>query len=321
MNRTPHLTTLNWIGIDVSKKQLDLSTEHPEWKLPHSLPNDSKGHAMLHKMIAGHPESKIIFEATGGYEKPLLLFLQKHGIRATRVNPAQVRAFARAQGLLAKTDKIDARLLARYGNTFQPDATNQVDAELDEIRDLLHYRNHLHDELHREKMQLEHQRSQTVASMIKRRIESLKRQIERISTELADHARKSPQINEQVMLLTKVRGVGELSAISLLATMPELGKLSRKQAAALAGVAPMNCDSGSMRAQRKIKGGRVEIRKAIYMAALVASRYEPVLRDFYQKLIQNGKAKKVALTAVMRKLIIYLNSLIRRYLENKPVTI
>jgi transposase len=317
MNATQIKTPSSWIGIDISKDQLDLHSSHPDLNLPSSVSNSIEGHRKLLKLIAHFSEIKIIFEATGGYEKPLLRTLQKAGIHATRINPAQVRSFAKAKGLLAKTDAIDAKLLAHYGELFAPKATPPIDPELAELQDLIKYRRHLRDQLHREKMQLEHEHCKPVMAMIRRRIKSLQKQLETLSQTIADRVEKSEAIRPAIEILTTVKGVAEFTAASLLAAMPELGTLTRKQAAALAGVAPINCDSGTMRGRQKTYGGRCEIREALYMAAVVSSRFEPLLRDFYQSLLQNGKAKKVALTAVMRKLLIHLNSLMRRHLQEK----
>ena len=315
MNPFPKTTTTDWIGIDISKLVLDLATLHPNLNLPASVPNTSAGHQKLLKLIASNQGVKIIFESTGGYEKPLLLTLQKAGFYTTRINPAQVRSFAKAQGLLAKTDKIDALLLANYGNLFVPAATLPIDPELDELQDLIKYRRHIRNQLHREKMQLEHEHSKTVTAFIRRRVASLKKQLEALTNTITEQARKSELLRPVLDILTSVKGVADFTASSLLAAMPELGTLNRKQASALAGLAPINCDSGKMRGRRKTYGGRVEIRHALYMASVVASRFEPTLRDFYQNLLKNGKPKKLALTAVMRKLLIHLNSLMRKYLE------
>ena len=305
----------SWVGIDICKAQLDLFSNHPDLKLPASLPNTPTGHQKLLRLIDKIPEVKIIFEATGGYEKPLLLALQKKHIHASRINPAQVRSFAKAKGLLAKTDKIDAQLLAHYGSIFTPEATLPIDPELDELQDLIKYRRHLRDQLHREKMQLEHEHSKAVTALIRRRLTSLKKQLENLTETIIEKARSSETLRPALETLTTVKGVADFTATSLLAAMPELGTLTRKQASALAGVAPINCDSGDMRGRRKTYGGRTEIRHALYMAAVVSSRFEPILRDFYQKLVKNGKPKKLALTAVMRKLLIHLNSLMRKHLE------
>ena len=320
MKNTQIQTPSSWIGIDISKAQLDLASGYPDLKLPSSVPNSPEGHRKLLSLIASFPGIKIIFEATGGYEKPLLLTLQKSEIHATRINPAQVRSFAKAKGLLAKTDKIDAKLLAHYGEIFTPKATLPIDPELDELQDLIKYRRHLRNQLHREKMQLEHEHCKPVTAMIRRRIISLQKQLETLTKTITDQAKKSEVLRPAVEILTTVKGVADLTAASLLAAMPELGTLTRKQTAALAGLAPINCDSGTMRGHRKTYGGRSEIRQALYMAAVVSSRFEPILRDFYQRLIKNGKTQKVALTAVMRKLLIHLNSLMRNHLETSETT-
>ena len=305
----------SWVGIDICKAHLDLFSNHPDLKLPASIPNTPTGHQKLLKLIGKLPEVKIIFEATGGYEKPLLLTLQKEQIYTTRINPAQVRSFAKAKGLLAKTDKIDAQLLAHYGSIFTPDVTLPIDPELDELQDIIKYRRHIRNQLHREKMQLEHEHSKVVTTFIRRRLTSLKNQLESLTKTITEKARNSEALRPALETLTTVKGVADFTATSLLAAMPELGTLTRKQASALAGVAPINCDSGEMRGRRKTYGGRSEIRQALYMAAVVSSRFDPILRDFYQNLLKNGKPKKVALTAVMRKLLIHLNSLMRKHLE------
>ena len=310
----------SWIGIDISKAQLDLDSRHPHLKLPSSVPNTPEGHQKLLKLIAQIPDIKIIFEATGGYEKPLLLTLQKSKIYATRINPAQVRSFAKAKGLLAKTDKIDAKLLAHYGDLFTPKATLPIDPELDELQDLIKYRRHLRAQLNREKMQLEHKHCRPVTAMIRRRVAGLQKQLETLAKTITAQAKSSEALRPAVKILTTVKGVADLTATSLLAAMPELGTLTRKQAAALAGVAPINCDSGTMRGRRKTYGGRSEIRQALYMASVVGARFEPILKDFYQTLLAKGKPKKVALTAVMRKLLIHLNSLMRKHLEGLKST-
>jgi transposase len=316
MNRSKTKNVSAWIGIDVSKAQLDIASSHPDIKLPSQLPNDKHGHQELIKIIAKNHHIKIIFEATGGYEKALLISLQERKIHATRANPAQVRAYAKAQGLLAKTDRIDACLLAKYGETFQPEATWLISPELDEIRDLLRCRRYLREQLHREKMQLEHTRSKDVTSLLKKRLKAIEKELLEITKTIIAKSRELESLRPAIEKLVSVKGVAELTAISLLVAMPELGKITRKQAAALAGVAPMNCDSGKIRGHRRIQGGRGEIRQAMYMATIVACRYEPTLKEFYQRLLANGKAKKVAITAVMRKLILHLNSLMRNHLQS-----
>lgn len=310
----PHNST-NWVGIDVSKRQLDLASLLPITKLPKTLPNTPQGHQKLLRILSSQPDSKVIFESTGGYEHGLFQALSDQGIHASRINPLHARSFARATGLLAKTDQLDAQILVQYGAALQPEATAPLDPERQQLQDLLQYRQHLYDQLHREKMQLEHEHGKTVTRMIKTRIKSLEKQITQLAQEAEETARNAPTLAPLLEILTGVKGVAALTALSLLAAMPELGHLTRKQVAALAGVAPMNCDSGTMRGQRRVKGGRREVRKALYMASLSAARHEPILKDFYETLKKNGKPTKVALTAVMRKLLIHLNALTRRHFQ------
>ena len=202
----------------------------------------------------------------------------------------------------------------------KPPVTQSLDPLLDEIQALVKYRRKLKDELHRERMLLEHTLPKSLKSIITRRIKSIQNQIDKLTEIMSKLTKTSPHLQEAVRLLTSTSGVGESSALSLLVAMPELGKISRKQAASLAGLAPFNCDSGQMRGKRKIYGGRSEIRKALYMAALVASRHNKILKNFYQQLLENGKPKKLALTAVMRKLLIHLNSLMKKHLNPTTIT-
>jgi len=269
---------INWIGIDVAKKELE----------------------KLIKKISQDPSAHLVFEASGGYEKPLLSMLQSQGIAASRVNAIHVRNFAKAKGLLAKTDAIDARVLSDFGIHFKPSSTLTLDPVLEEIESLVKYRRRLNNDLHRERMLFEHTQPKSLERIVKKRINAIKKQIEEIDLLMTKLTQQSAALNDAVQLLTKTNGVGENSALSLLVAMPELGKLSHKQAASLAGLAPFNCDSGKMRGKRKIYGGRTEIRKALYMAALVATRYNDILKEFYHKLLEKGKPKKLALIAVMR---------------------
>ena len=219
------------------------------------------------------------------------------------------------KGLLAKTDSLDAQILTDYGSQFQPRITDSIDPVLDEIQCLTKYRRQLIDELHRARMQREHKLPKSVETMLKARIKYLENHIQKTTQKVISIKDKSPSLHQAVKLLTATKGVGDNSALSLIVAMPELGTLSSKQAASLAGLAPFNRDSGSMRGTRKIYGGRKDARQAIYMAALTATRYNDILKAFYQGLLSRGKSKKLALTAVMRKLLCYLNSLMRKHLE------
>ncbi len=306
-----------WVGIDVSKAELQLDCPGPSISLPAKLANDSAGLKSLVKHLAPHGQVHVVFEATGGYDKPLLEALQANGITCSRLNPRQVRNFARAKGLLAKTDAIDASILADFGATFRPEATPPVDPELEEITALVNYRRHLLDELGREEMQNEHAKPKAVAALIRSRIRNLKAQIGKVEKLIASAIQASPLLKRAVAALVEVKGVGRLTAVSLLASMPELGTLNRHQVAALAGLAPFNCDSGTLRGKRAIYGGRHAARQALYMSALTAAKHNEILSEAYRGMIARGKAKKVALVAIMRRLLIYLNSVMSRVLREE----
>ena len=308
--------TVTWIGIDVSKKELEIHCYDSALKLPPAIANTKTGIGNIISKLKKCEAPHLVFEATGGYEKLLLVLLQSEGIKASRITPSLARNFAKAKGLLAKTDSIDAQILTDYGIQFSPRETAALDPVIEEIQALIKYRRHLNDELHRERMHLEHLLPKSVERLVKSRMKSLQKQTAKLTAIMIDLKMKSPSLDQAVALLTATKGVGDNSALSLLVAMPELGKISNKEAASLAGLAPFNRDSGKMRGQRKIFGGRREIRQALYMAALVGSRHNDVLKEFYQKLLAKGKPKKLALTAVMRKLLCYLNSLMKKHLQH-----
>jgi len=312
MNQKEHTT---WIGIDVSKRELEIHCYDASLKLPSSIPNTQKGIERMISKLKKCNLPHLVFEASGGYEKLLLVSLQSEGIDCSRITPSLARNFAKAKGLLAKTDAIDAQLLTDYGIKFSPRKTKTLDPILEEIQALIKYRRHLKNERHRERMHLEQMLPKSVERMIKSRMKTLQKQVDKVTDMMLALKVKSPALDEAVKLLTETKGVGEKSALSLLVALPELGKLSDKQAASLAGLAPFNRDSGKFRGQRKIYGGRREVRQALYMAALSGSRYNAVLSEFYQRLLAKGKPKKVALIAVMRKLLSYLNSLMKNNLQ------
>lgn len=309
--------TTTWIGIDVSKRELEIHCYDSKLKLPTAIANTKTGISKIISKLKKCDDPHLVFEATGGYEKLLLVLLQGEGIKASRITPSLARNFAKAKGLLAKTDSIDAQILTDYGIQFNPRETAPLDPILEEIQSLIKYRRHLNDELHRERMHLEHLLPKSVEPMVKSRMKSLQKQVDKVTSMMIALKVKSPSLDQAVELLTATKGVGDNSALSLLVAMPELGKISNKEAASLAGLAPFNRDSGKMRGQRKIFGGRREIRQALYMAALVGSRYNDVLKDFYQRLLAKGKPKKLALVAVMRKLLCYLNSLMKNHLQSQ----
>ena len=272
--------------------------------------NDSHGIAQLVRHLAGLQPKGIVVEATGSLELPLATQLALAGLTVAIVNPRQVRDFAKALGRLAKTDAIDALVLAHFAQAVRPPARPLPDPQTRELRAIADRRRQLV-----EMLTTEGNRRRTAPEVIRPQLDEhirwLKAKIDDIDKDLQDLISSSPIWREREQLLRSVPGIGPTLTANLLARLPELGYLNRGQIASLVGVAPLNRDSGTFRGQRKIWGGRSDVRSGLYMAALVASRFNPVIRDFYQRLCNTGKPKKVALAACMRKLLIILNSLLK----------
>lgn len=307
-------TSMTYIGVDVSKAELEIHTYQQELKFPNRIKNNSKSIDNFIKKIPDNSQLHFVFESTGGYEKPLLKSLQNANIAASQVMAAKVRNFARAQGISYKTDAVDARIITDFGIRMNPRITAKVDPILEEIHALMKYRKNVQQQIHKEKMLLEHELPKSVLKEVKAQIKQLKNKESRLLKAALELIDQSETLKKAVELLIQTKGVAENTAISLLTSMPELGTLSNNEAASLAGLAPFNKDSGTMRGRRMIQGGRFRVRETLYMSALVASRQNPILKDFYQNLLAKGKPKKVALVAVMRKLLCYLNSLMKKHL-------
>ena len=297
------------VGIDVSKDRLDVafSDDRPAF----SVDNTPEGHARIVQTLKEVSARRIVLEATGRYERVLVAELGAAGLPVVVVNPRQVRNFARATGRLAKTDAIDAKVLALFGALIQPPLRPLNDAQTQAFADLLARRRQLIHMRVAEAQRLAQARDRRVRESIEKVIELLHRQIASIDDDLDRRIQNSPIWKEKEDLLTSVKGVGTTTARTLLAELPELGKASRQEIAALVGVAPFNRDSGRFRGQRMIVGGRAVIRHVLYMATLVATRFNPVIREHYQRLLAKGKRKKVALVACMRKLLTILNAILR----------
>jgi len=299
------------IGIDVSKRHLDValagSDRVQRWS------NEPEGIAGLVEELKEQRPPLIVLEATGGYEMAAVRALQEAGLGVAVVNPRQARDFARASGRLAKTDALDARVLASFGAALRPTPLPRIDASQAAIGDLVARRRQLVDMLIAERNRLEH--ASLTRSWIEDHILILKSQLAQTDAALALAVESSAELQHRHQLLTSVKGVGALTAAVLLAELPELGTIDHKQIAALVGVAPINHDSGQHRGQRHIGGGRQSVRCALYMATLVGVRFNPTLQTFYRRLRQAGKRPKVALIAAMRKLIIILNAIVR---DDKP---
>jgi transposase len=302
----------NCAGIDVSKATLDVATT--KGKEIKSFSNDESGINEVIDYLKKENPALTIMEATGGLEKLLAASLVEASIPVAVVNPKQVRDFAKAKGKLAKTDNIDAHILAEFARDIHPEVRPPSDKQTEEIKALLVRRQQLMTMIVMEKNRL-WSASGTVELSIGENIKWLKQLLKDLDNDLANRIKESPIWREKEDLLKSVPGVGPVLSVTLLGTLPELGKLTRKQVAALAGVAPFNQDSGKHRGKRTIKGGRTRVRAPLYMATLVATRCNPVIKAYYLHLLELGKIKKVALTACMRKLLVILNAIIR---EHRP---
>ena len=293
-----------YIGIDVAKAHLDVA-----WaQTVRRLPNQRSGHAALIRWIKQSTGPvQLICEASGGYEQALLESLEKSAVKVTLVQAVRVRQYARATGILAKTDKIDAKVLAAFGSAIKPQPTSPLSIEQKRLRQYEAQRRHLSRILVAEENRLAQLSCAELQTLSRSLMSKIKNQIETLDRRIGELIAQDQTLWEKAQKLTAISGVGARTAALLLAQMPELGQLNRRQAAALAGLAPFNHDSGSIRGKRAIFGGRRALRSGLYMAALSAARFNPILSRFYQRLRAKGKPHKLALTAVMRKLLLALN--------------
>lgn len=299
----------HYVGVDISKDSLDVSLNDT---VSVKLKNNRAGFSQLHKSLRALKGTvHIVCEPTGGYERDLLAYLWQNAIALSLVNASQIRSFAKAQGRLAKTDKIDASLIREFGIKMNPPQTKAPSAKVEELAELMQRRKQLDLMLQQEYQRSEQARSQAIKKSHKLTIQLLQKQLDAIHSQIDKLFNDDDELRDKKERLEQVKGVGAITAATLLAELPELGKLGGKEISALVGVAPVNRDSGKFRGRRTTQGGRAHVRKVLYMAALVAARHNPILKAFYQHLIQKGKPAKVALTAVMRKLIILLNRLIK----------
>lgn len=307
---------LTFVGIDVSKARLDVAL-HPTGAT-HSVANDANGIKTLVEQLRAVKPLLVVLEATGGIERAVVRALVAAELPVTVTNPRQVRDFAKATGQLAKTDVLDAQILARFAEAVRPALRPLPDEITLELRALIGRRRQITEMLTAEKNRLS-RAPRRVQKRIEAHIRWLQSELERADEDLDQTIRQSPVWREQEDLLKSVPGIGPVVSRTVLAELPELGNLNRKQIAALVGVAPLNWDSGLLRGRRAIWGGRSHVRTALYMAALTASRRNPVIRDFYKRLRAAGKAPNVALVACMRKLLVILNAMIRHRVPWRPV--
>ena len=298
-----------FVGIDVAKDRLDVHVR-PSGEA-FAVARDGEGLAALVDRLRGVCPRLIVSEATGGFEQVVAGALGAVGLPIVVVNPRQIRDFARALGRLAKTDRIDAETIAIFAERVQPELRPLPDAQARLLGELVARRRQVIEMIVAEGNRARLLESRRLKKRIERHRSALQDELSKIDSEIDETIRGTPIWRENENLLKTVPGVGNGLARTLLAELPELGKLGRKQIAALVGVAPFNRDSGTLRGKRTVWGGRAPIRASLYMAALVASRFNPVIARFYRRLLAAGKPKKLALTACMRKLLIILNAIIR----------
>lgn len=297
-----------FVGIDVSKAQLDVGSSS---EVHFSVENTELGLEQLIERLKAIDPELIVMEASGGYERLSAAMLAHAGFAVAVVNARQVRAFAVASGVLAKTDRVDARVLVKFGAAIRPVARPLADEQRETLDELMGRRRQLIGMLVMEKNRLKQARDKRVKRDIRSLIEVLEQRISGCDGELQQLIQASPVWRAQEDLLRSFSGIGPVSARTLLIELPELGKLDRKKIAALVGVAPIARDSGNHRGRRMIAGGRAQVRSALYMAAVAAIRANACIRAFYQRLRQAGKPGKVALTACMRKMLTILNAMMR----------
>lgn len=302
----------HFVGIDVSKDKLDVAVLGEKSTM--QFASNKKGIAKVVKQMCTWKPKLIVVEATGGYEETLVLALFEAGLPVALVSPQRVRQYAKAKGWLAKTDKLDAHLLAEYGKQMQPRLFVGKSEERRRLAALVGRRKQLTDMLQAEKNRLR-TRSREMKSSLNRSIAFLKTELKDLDAQIQAFLKAYEEFRAQEKLLRTAKSVGPVTAATLLADLPELGQLDRKQIAALVGVAPMNRDSGKKRGYRKTKGGRPDVRNVLYMSTLNGIQHNPVIQAQYDQLVKRGKEKKVAITACMRKMLTILNAMLR---DQKP---
>jgi transposase len=300
------MTTIH-AGLDISKLNLQL---HLNGRF-HDLPNTAAGHRRLLDLLAAHPGVHIVCEATGGYEREVVASLHQAAIFVSVLNPARVRHFARAQGQRAKTDHIDAAVLTAYGSALDPRATEPRTETEKQLVELVRRRVQVLDMLVAQRQQAERLVLPALRRQAKTLIRHLERDLAQIEELLKELRLHTPALDQRARKLEAIKGVGALTALGVLAELPELGSLNRREVAAIAGLAPHPRESGQWQGRRTIGGGRSEVRRALYMAALVATRCNSRFKEFYERLRTSGKPAKVGLTAVMRKLIVLMNQILK----------
>lgn len=310
------MTTASYVGIDTSKKELEIAIG--DRFLP-AVENTEAGIANLAKCLQGENVEMVIIESTGIYSQLAANVLTRAGYKVAVVQPGRVRNFAKSQGTWAKTDKIDARNISHYGAASAKNLVVYVEPSEEEkrLRALSDRRDQLVKDRIREKGRMEACRDTFVLRDIRRQLGNIERAIKRIEKAIREAIKACPEIKAKTDVLEAQKGVAAVNSVVLLTYLPELGKINRQKIATLAGMAPFNDDSGPRKGKRSIFGGRGRVRRALYIAALSAIKYDDILKNFYTRLLARGKEKMVALIAVGRKILIRLNSLMREYLANQ----
>lgn len=304
-----------FIGVDVGK--YDLEAYQDGQSSTQRFSNSTEG---FDRLLSGFPDhvAWIIIEATGGYEKNLQLYLQQAGYRVHVAHPVRVRAFATAHGIAAKTDPIDARVLAQYGRAMESLTAAANVEEITQLQSLNRRRRQLVEARDAERSRIDKIVSPQALDSIERHLRWFTEEIHHIESEIDTLLEDHQELKSQVLLYESVKGIGRQTAVTLLTDLPELGDLEGKSITALVGLAPYARDSSTLKRHRKVRGGRIRVRNALYMAALVSTRHNPDLKQFYERLRAKGKPGKVALTAVMRKLLLILNAIAKRQTPWQP---
>lgn len=305
--KTESTDPVRYVPLDVSKRRLDYGLEAGRTA---AVANTPEGIATLIEQLARYPQARVVCEATGGYERALLHALGAAKIEVSRVHPRRVRAFAHAEGLRAKTDKIDVELIRRYAVVMQPRAVVLPSAEVEVLRDLLEHRRQLDDQ----RVLFDNRKETagpTLLALIESQLRHLQQSLKEVEARIREHIHSHETLRQNFARLQQLQGCGPVLAATLLAYLPELGVSEDRRIAALVGVAPHPDDSGQTSHPRHVHGGRVVVRNVLYMAAVASTQHNPILSSFYQRLLSEGKPPKVALVAVMRKMIVVLNRLLK----------
>ena len=312
-NTNPKPTT--FVGVDIGKKWLDVSVSRTSFRTPNTV----SGHRKLVELSAKRGRRPHFICEPGSYGRKLVRFLRAQKFAYSIVSAYQVRQFAKARGREAKTDKIDAAMLSLFGKTFRPEPTVQIDPKLESLRRLIRRRQQIIEATKVQKHHLETMEGPALIRGAKRLVRTLEIEGRELEAVAVKHVKRTPKLRKRFLALTQVDGVGTISALQLMSEVPELGHVSRREIAALVGLAPINHDSGIKTGRRSIRGGRILARAALYMAAFHASRINPVLAPFFQRLRARGKPYRVVLVAVMRKLLVHLNAVVAAQDRAEPL--